>query len=378
MKALRAMCAASLLAAWPLSILAGQWVDFRVQGWISAAGGSDPPTGHASIAESVGLIPTLSLAGQGGSLAGLDMELALRAGAALDGFLGSGESGIRSFWKPHRLWARYKGENFDLRLGIQKLAFGPALFLRPVAWFDTIDLRDPTGNTSGVNALRVRYFPSGNLALWGWVIASPLLEDPSPGGRAEINIGSGELAFTYHYRRASSHDYASSPLLSPLGDEERVAVDVRIDWVLGLWAEVAGVRTVEPQFMMPDESLLAMVGGDYTLDWGSGLYLMAEHLSTRVVVPDPTSEMTRQVSVALVSFPLSITDQLMGIVGYDWQAERSFTFLQWQRSYDYMSLHMIIFTSPGGSGGVAQDQGGSSEALATFSSGAQIMIVANY
>ncbi|MEE9162718.1 MAG: hypothetical protein V3U35_07070 [Candidatus Neomarinimicrobiota bacterium] len=358
-----------ILLGGSLSTLQGQNVSAKAQLWLGVTNASDPAPGSSAYGETLGFIPTLSLAGESGRLAGLDAELAIQGTATLDGFFGAGAGGVQRSLKPYRAWGRYVADNFDLRLGLQKLSFGPGRFLRTLIWFDTLDLRDPTGQTGGVTALRLRYYPGSQLALWGWLLAADRPDIPSPGGRAEYTFGLGELALTYDYRRASDHEYASRPFLSPLVDEERIAADVRIDWHIGFWAEAASIRSPA----LDGESQLAMLGADYTLGWGQGLYVMAEHLWTRVQLPALGPEQVRQVSVALASYPLGMTDQLLAIGGYDWHAEQTFAFMQWLRSYDYLSLYLMFFAYPDGAGDT-----GSSSAVAVSGNGAQFMIILNY
>ena len=52
--------------------------------------------------------------------------------------------------KPYRLWTRYSSDQFELRLGLQKINFGSASMLRPLMWFDQMDPRDPLHLTDGV------------------------------------------------------------------------------------------------------------------------------------------------------------------------------------------------------------------------------------
>ncbi len=356
-----------------LSALQGQGLSAKAQLWLGVTSASNPAPGSSAYGETLGFIPTLSLAGETGWLASLDAELALEGTAALDGFFGAGEGGVQRSLKPYRAWARYIADNFDLRLGLQKLSFGPGRFLRTLIWFDTLDLRDPTGQTGGVTALRLRYYPGSQLALWGWLLAADRPDRPSPGGRAEYTFALGELALTYDYRRAGEHEYASRPFLSPLVDEQRIAADLRIDWHIGFWAEYATIRSINALPGLPGESQLAMAGGDYTLGWGQGVYVMAEHMWTRVQLPAPLPEQVRQLSVALASYPLGLTDQLLAIGGYDWRTEQTFAFLQWVRSYDYVSLYLMLYAYPEGAGDT-----GSSSAVAVSGNGAQIMIILNY
>ena len=39
---------------------------------------------------------------------------------------------------------------FGVRLGLQKIIFGPTQILRPLSWFDSFDIKNPTNETNGV------------------------------------------------------------------------------------------------------------------------------------------------------------------------------------------------------------------------------------
>jgi hypothetical protein len=60
--------------------------------------------------------------------------------------------------KPYRAWIRYSSDQFELRLGLQKLNFGSASILRPLMWFDQLDPRDPLHLTDGVWGVLGRYY----------------------------------------------------------------------------------------------------------------------------------------------------------------------------------------------------------------------------
>ncbi|MFZ2339285.1 MAG: hypothetical protein WAW07_06110 [Bacteroidales bacterium] len=70
--------------------------------------------------------------------------------------------------KPYRLWARYSSDQFELRLGLQKINFGSASMLRPLMWFDQMDPRDPLRLTDGVWGLLGRYYFLNNANIWLW------------------------------------------------------------------------------------------------------------------------------------------------------------------------------------------------------------------
>jgi len=258
--------------------------------WGGLTVGNDPALGRESFEETIGYIPTLTLGRQFGPLSGVDMEVAYYQSAVLDGFPEDRGDDIDRYGKLYRLWGRYATPSFELRLGLQKIAFGPARALRPLMWFDTFDLKDPTGQTEGVGALRLRWYPWHNLALWGWIIRPDYREFASPGGRVEVTLGPGQVGFTYHRRIDSNLDFTGRRLLTFDDEEERFALDARWDGFVGLWTEAVLARGTQPA--LDDEIntvTRAMIGGDYTLPWGKGVYVMLEHLwsRTNVAAYDP-------------------------------------------------------------------------------------------
>ena len=277
---LAALAGGSLL----LTPLQGQGLHLKGQLWGSVTRGNDPAPGRENVEETVGYIPTFSLARQLGPMSVLDLEAAYSLGAVLDGALKDGEDDIDRYGKLYRLWGRYATPEFELRLGLQKIAFGPGMVLRPLMWFDTFDLKDPTGQTEGVGALRLKWYPWPNLALWGWAIRPDHPDEASAGGRAEYTFGPGEVALTYHYQQRTDLDFAGRQLLPSDEAENRLALDTRLDWKIGLWSEVMIAQATKKSLWDGEKNKLqqVMVGGDYTLPWGDGVYVMLEHLWSRM------------------------------------------------------------------------------------------------
>ncbi|UCD38252.1 MAG: hypothetical protein JSW54_01870 [Fidelibacterota bacterium] len=48
----------------------------------------------------------------------------------------------------------------------------------------------------------------------------------------------------------------------------------------------------------------------------------------------------------MVSIPWGLFNSVMGMVGYDWEHERLSNFLMLQRTYDKLSLHLILYANP--------------------------------
>ena len=355
----------------------GQLVDLKGQQWSIVTLGNDPAPGTAGHEEFIGYIPTLSLVHELNRLSILDLEWAYRGGMLING---GSERNVHWFGRQHRLWVRYAAERLDLRLGLQKIAFGPGQLLRPLAWFDTFDLRDPTGQTEGVTAIRLQYFLGPRLVVWGWGIRPDVPDSLSVGGRVEYTFGASEVALTFHRHQPTRLDYTGPPLLFSGNKEERYGLDLRWDGPIGLWTEMVSARAVAAPVGPLDRMELAMFGGDYTLPVGKGLYVMAEHLWSRSTMGDLQTE--AQVSMAMASYPFGMLDRLLLVVVYSRRQKSLYRFLQWQRTYDNFILTLIGFVNPERSIDAATAfgaQGGvSGQSLASTGRGMQFMIIYNH
>ena len=199
--------------------------------------------------------------------------------------------------KPYRAWLRLSTSRFEARAGLQKVSFGSATIFRPMMWFDSLDPRDPLQLTDGVYALLLRYFTASNASVSGWTmygndtrrgwdLAPPDRKTPEFGGRVQIPLFRGEVAATYHRRKAAIGDVvpsmdppAAAPsvpvAVSPV-PEERFGLDGKWDLGVGFWLEGALVHQKTP--LIPRPYQLALNAGlDYTFGVGNGLTAVAEH-----------------------------------------------------------------------------------------------------
>ena len=72
-------------------------------------------------------------------------------------------------------------------------------------------------------------------------------------------------------------------------------------------------------------------------------------------------------------------DNVMGLVSYDWENQRQSNFLMWQRSYDALSLNLILYASPERKDYYLNDIPiPLPETLTGFGNGIQFMIVFNH
>ena len=310
----------------------GQPTLFKGQFWASGLTGSDVPAGQSAYESSLGYIPTLSLSRNLSDLSFIDFEWAYRFDRSY-----SGDSLFSNNEKNHRLWIRYSSEKLEARLGLQKIVFGPSQILRTLSWFDTIDLKDPTGQTDGVEAFRLRVFPSNSLSIWSWLINSNQ-DTISFGGRAELSTGFGEWGLTYHQDPTVTPQSAGQFPVIISGPHQRVAMDLRYDGYIGSWMEGA--------YIFSDNSEIKMVtmGADYTLPLASGILIMTESLY--IDQKQNGSNTSQTFTAFMASIPLGMIHQIMLISQLDWDENRAYNYLRWSATYDHYSLNLILSLSP--------------------------------
>ena len=368
------------LLIFPSIIYSQQW-DLRGQLTSSINLFKDPIAKNTEIDQRVGYIPTLSIYPEYKYLSRIDFEAAFNIQASFDGFFGTGENGIDNNNDIHRLWGRYNSDNIELRYGIQKIAFGPGLILRPLRWFDSLDPKDPTGQTDGVTALRLKYFGGHGVTYWGWYIHPENRELSSRGGRIEFQIlGLGDLGVSYHHRPAYSDNNiplrSGIALVYPTSSEDRYSLDFRADVVVGIWSEILIAKSSQNKFVVPFDRNTFMIGGDYTFPIGNGIYFLMEHMIDEVKPKAILNDMQTKFSAIMVNYPIGVFDNITLITEYDWEDKRQFNFVKYSRIYDNYDFNLIIAFNP------ERDEFSDEElelsGLAQFGNNIQLMIIFNH
>jgi hypothetical protein len=302
-------------------------------------------------------IPEFSLAFQLSDTAILDTEVSFNAfGTAL--FKKIDDVQTDGDIDPFRLWLRFSFSQFEARIGLQKINFGSASLLRPLMWFDSLDPRDPLQLTDGVYGLLLRYFFVNNTNIWLWGLygndktkgreAIPTQQDSVEyGGRLQFPLFTGELAVTYHHRRADFEKSSMLPLPPGrhIAPENRVALDGKWDMGIGIWFEGSLIHQNNELLPMPWQRALN-VGLDYTFQIGNGLYILAEHFNFARTQEAFQSGDDSNFSAMLMRYPLSLLDEITGIIYFDWENEEWYRFFSWQRTYDRWRINVIGFWNP--------------------------------
>jgi len=258
--------------------------------------------------------------------------------------------------KPYRAWLRYSSPQFELRGGLQKINFGSATMLRPLMWFDQMDPRDPLQLTDGVWGILGRYYFLNNANIWlwalygnnkakGWEWAKTNSTYPEFGGRIQVPIPLGEAAFSYHHRVADLRetgmivpDYSEAP-------ENRFGIDAKLDWIVGFWVEGAWITNQKNILLLTNQTLIN-VGIDYTFGVGNGLLAVYEHLVVSSDLEPFEFKNTIDFSLLSLSYPIGLFDNFGAMVYYSWDAEKFYTFLNWQRNYNRISLNLMAYWNP--------------------------------
>jgi hypothetical protein len=278
----------------------------------------------------------------------LDLEASLDAFAAH----GSDTASIDLY----RLKLRLATPWTETRLGLQQINFGPAYLLRPLRWFDRLDPRDPAGLTEGVYALSLRHVAEGNASLWLWALYGndepkgyemlPTVKgSPEFGGRVQIPILSGEMAFTFHRREVDGPEAISPVPAVKDFPENRLAIDGRWDVEVGLWLESVLIHQRSDDLPFRWAKMMTL-GTDYTLPVGNGPYVLLENMLVDSSEKPLKLSQESYLSGLSISYPISYVDRLSAIGIYSWDDEDYSAHLAWDRYWDRLTVSLSLFHYP--------------------------------
>jgi len=309
--------------------LYAQSFSMKGQFWATGLTGNDGPSGQSAFESSMGYIPTFSLSRYLSDFTFFDFELACRLDRSY-----SGDSLVSNHEKNHRLWIRYSSEKVEVRLGLQKIIFGPSQILRTLSWFDTFDLTDPTGQTDGVDAFRLKWFPSNSLSIWSWAIQNEQ-DTLSFGGRAELSSSYGEFGFTFHVDPSKTPQKIGQLGVMMPEPQQRFSLDIRHDGFIGSWMESTVIISENSDLKM------TTIGADYTLPIANGLLIMTESMFIKNRNADD------QIFTAFMAMlPLGMVHSTMFISQFDWQEDRVYSHFRWSATYDKFSFNFLLSQSP--------------------------------
>jgi hypothetical protein len=251
-------------------------------------------------------------------------------------------------------------------------------------WFDQVDPRDPLKFTDGVWGALGRYYFLNNTNIWlwclygnskpkGWEITGTNTDYPEMGGRIQLPVPTGEAALSYHHR---VEDTRSLPgIVQPLVGvrEDRIGFDFKLDMVIGFWFEGSWTTRNKDLGMFTNQEIMN-VGLDYTLGLGNGLYIIWEQLLAANDEEAFKFNHTSSFSLASVSYPVGLSDNISGIVYYDWKNRNVYNFVNWQKQFKNLTLYLIGYWNPDDYKIPTQDNGPNLFA----GKGVQVMLVLNH
>lgn len=284
----------------------------------------------------------------------------------------------------YRFWLRFSGERFEIRAGLQKINFGSASMLRPLMWFDRIDPRDPLRLTKGVYGIQGKYFFKNNASIWlwmlcgnkntkGWETIPSKFKRPEIGGRIQLPVPRGEMAFSYHNRVAEFPPDWQPPVTgSNTFTEDRFGYDIKLDLGVGIWFESAITHLKQDEILPFTRA--ATIGADYTFGIINGLNITAEQM----FYTSSDKVFSRGENFSFTGFsagcPLSIITRINTIVFYNWKNNGLYRFANLSFTFDNLALNIIGFWNPDKFS--LFNYGTGPNLFAGF--GGQIMVVYNY
>ena len=256
---------------------------------------------------------------------------------------------------PYRAWARYSTQQFELRLGLQKIDFGSSTLLRPLQWFNEIDPRDPLKLTNGVYAALGRYYFLNNANIWVWMLygnektrgfdrVESNIKIPEFGGRIQHPTPRGEMALSYHHRTANVLSILPLSQYEKI-PEDRFGIDGKWDVKVGLWVEATHSIKHKDIGIGTNQSLFN-VGSDYTFGIGNGLNVVLEHLY--ITIDHEPFEFTNSthITASNISYPLGLFDAVSTIVNYNWNKRNMSFFINYSHEFPCFSGYVMAYYNP--------------------------------
>jgi hypothetical protein len=155
--------------------------------------------------------------------------------------------------------------------------------------------------------------------------------------------------------------------------EDRLGLDGKWDIGIGLWFEAMIIHQKIDLSAMRYQRLMNL-GMDYTFSLGSGLHAMLENFIYETSDKAFGAGKNIKFSALSLGYPISLFDQITGMIYYDWKNENWYRFINWQRTYNQCQIFLIGFWNPD-QFQIYQNQGNNN---LFAGKGLQVMVVLNH
>ncbi|MFH1726796.1 MAG: hypothetical protein ABIA04_00060 [Pseudomonadota bacterium] len=259
----------------------------------------------------------------------------------------------------YRLQLSFLTTQFESKIGLQQINFGPAQILRSLRWFDSVDTNDPLALTNGVWSFVNKYYFLNNANIWVWGFygntdikgyeALPTKSRyPEFGGRFQYPVFNSEIAATYHARKVDSNILIEDESLQTESDywENRFALDGRFDFTIGAWFELVLNSTKETTLFPYNFTKMLTLGGDYTFNVGQGIYFLLEHMFSYSSLDIFGFDLKNNISAYSISYPIGIIDSIRTQGYYLHEQRQYYQYLGWSRTYDNWIFDLSLFYLP--------------------------------
>lgn len=162
---------------------------------------------------------------------------------------------------------------FDLTIGKQRVAWGVSYLWMPLDYFNQINMLEPEEELAGINAIRL-YFPLPNIHILGIMTGVTAVISP----KDSLNTSQYGIRLDH---TISGTDLSLSGFYDGKLDKTIVGADIRSEWHVGFWSEVAYNQIDDSSFWKE------VVGMDYTIDYKRGIYVLAEYYHDESGKSDP-------------------------------------------------------------------------------------------
>lgn len=127
--------------------------------------------------------------------------------------------------------------------------------------------------------------------------------------------------------------------------ENRIALDTKVDLLVGLWAE-ASMTHQDLSFTEQKYKTMLNAGMDYTFGIGSGLNVMTEGFAYMQGEQAFGADENLAFGLLSATYPVSIIHSVNAMVFYDFTNNNLYRFINWTMAYDRWSFFIMGFWNP--------------------------------